>query len=589
MSTSAKEHSSGVIDSPPTPAAEASGSDAGRDIDDALDFLSPHQKAAPNSLPSVNRLRPKGSFTSYHKPLRSETPTSSTSTPGISQREQAVRSTTPSDTGSDTGVIGIGMALGSPTHPPDYAITPWQPFLPTMTTTVESLSSFKDDPSKSKSRKWGIFTRTRSKRSKIPDARLRDDPTSSRSASPVQQPPKQLDNVAQDGRDAAFSPRRKPLAKSRTDPTMGERTSSPRAVLTRRGTSSPLARDAGDKTGQRHKDTRDFRSPSPGSPYSDQLLDISIPDVTMERYSIMFGHLIENRSTTSLLARRRDRLKSIQEDEGLAQQSASSGPSPGTPALESNVSPKQLASPESAPGPRLSPRQRSSTFPAALSAPPQTSLKTKGESQEQFGTPLHVAASTRLGGGKEKAAATTSLPAERPRLISKFHQRSSSDQGLAPTPSPLAVDTRLQVSTRSPSVAADTRLQVSTRSPSVESKISPRTWNTAHPPLSPPQAAPSPPPAVRPLPASSARSGTPSDQEPDMAPAQDPVEVSIARQISVSRQQQALLGPLQKQLPQSKCVNETKSSRPRFIDPWQDPKASPALHRMSERVVVEGR
>ncbi|KAF4513660.1 hypothetical protein G6O67_000902 [Ophiocordyceps sinensis] len=559
MSTTAMEPSPGLAHSSPTAATEASGSDAGRESDDALDRLSLDQRPIPN------RLGPKGSFTSYHKPIRSETPRSSASTPGISQREQAVRSTTPSDAGSDTGIIGIGMALGSPTQAPDYvSMTSWPRFIPTVTTTVEALGSSKDDLSRSKSRKWGLFTRTRSKRGKTPDARLRDDHNGSRAASPVQRSRKPPGDGTQGGRDAIFSPRQKPLDKSRPDPTMGEHTDSPRAVLTRQGTLSPLDRDAGDQTGQR----RYFRSPSPASPSPDHLLNISIPDVTMERYSIMFGHLIEDRSSTSLLARRqatRDRLRSIQED------SASSGPSPAILVTGSDTSPMQLAAPESSPGPRLSPRQRSNTFPAALPSPSQASFKTGGESQEKIDTLLYVAGSTRLGSGKGKAA-TASLPGERPRLISKFHQRSSSDQGLAPRSAPTA-----------PPAAAG-RLQVSTKSPSSEPKISPQTWNTAHPPLS----APPSQPARRPPTTSPPGAGKPSGQEPDTASAQDLVEMSIARQISISRQQQALLGPLQKQKPQNKRVNETKSSTPRLIDPWQDPQLSPALHRMSERVIVEG-
>lgn len=563
MSTTTMEPSPGIVYSHRTGTSQASGYNIGKISDETLDLLSPDQKCAPNSLPSANRLRPKGSFTSYHKPIRSEWPRSSASM-SDPQRELAARSTTPSDAGPD---VSIGMALGSPSHPPDYTMASWSQFMPTVTTTVESWGSNRDDdPPKSKSRKWGLFSRTRSKRGKLPDARLKEDDKGSPSASSVHRPRKQLDNGAQDERDSFYS-RPRPLAKSRTDPIMGERSRSPQTLLARRGTSSPLAKDVGEKTGQRQKGERDFRSPSPESPSFDQLLDISIPDVTMERYSVMFSHLIEDRSTTSLLARRqatRDKLKAIQEGQTLTQLSASSGSSPRAPILRKNGPLLQLALPDRDPGPLLSPLQRSNTFPAALSSPSQANSKAGEESRDQLDAPLHVAASTRPNAGKIQVAAATSLPAERPRLISKFHQRSSSDQGVASAPTPLATSRHLR--------ARD-------KPPGSEAKISPQTWNTAHPPHSAPVAA-------TPLP--TAGDVVPLDQEPDKAPVQDPVQVSIERQISVSRQQQALLGPLQKQMSRRRRVNETKSSTPHFIDPWQDPKLSPALHRMSERAVVEG-
>lgn len=94
-----------------------------------------------------------------------------------------------------------------------------------------------------------------------------------------------------------------------------------------------------------------------------------------------------------------------------------------------------------------------------------------------------------------------------------------------------------------------------------------------------------PPIDTRPLPLSppESRTSTSSDQEPD----QDPVQMSIARQISVSRRQQAMLDMLYKQKSAGKRLNETKTSTPRIFNPWQEPELSPALHRMSERVVVE--
>ncbi|PHH92526.1 hypothetical protein CDD83_7023 [Cordyceps sp. RAO-2017] len=577
-STSAMEPAAAIASSQ----ADAAAADEGAELDDSVAHLSlsPDPLAIPRRLPSGSRIRAKGSFTSYHKPIRAETPRSSASTPNQSLREHSITSTTPTDDASDTGIIAIGMALGSPTHPPDYKMTPWAPtFTPTVTTTVEAQSPSRDEPSRSKSRKWGFFTRSRSKRGR--DTKHDDQPAStpSSSGSHIRTTP----TSAPDTRDALLSPRQhRPLIKTQTDPT-----------LARGASASPLARNAADLPGLIRKDTREIFQASPFSPMlpSDNLLDVEIPDVTMERYSVMFGHLLENRSTTSLLARRqatRDRLKAIKEGEAPAQQSAA-GPS-SSPAIVisgTTVSPLHLSPQQLSPGPRLSPRQRSNTFPAMLPSPSHSDSEAQQASQGQATTLQHIAASTRRGSGRDKAPRGGPSLAGQPRLISKFHRRSSSQPQQGPTP-------KSAVGKMSP-FADDGRIQAG-RSPGSQHQVSPKTWNTTHPPRSEstPRSVPSPADRTSP-PASPAGSGAAdadaaeadADAEPDKA-CDDPVEVSIARQISVSRQQRAMLGPLQKQLLDSRRLNETKSATPRVIDPRRDPDSPQLMHRKSSRVVVEG-
>jgi hypothetical protein len=76
------------------------------------------------------------------------------------------------------------------------------------------------------------------------------------------------------------------------------------------------------------------------------------------------------------------------------------------------------------------------------------------------------------------------------------------------------------------------------------------------------------------------------DEEHDKA-VLEAVELSIARQISVSRDQRRMLGPLQMHPVEGRRVAETKSSTPRLVDPRTDSSSPFAGHRKSERVVLE--
>ncbi|KAJ9138891.1 hypothetical protein NKR23_g8163 [Pleurostoma richardsiae] len=110
-------------------------------------------------------------------------------------------------------------------------------------------------------------------------------------------------------------------------------------------------------------------------------------------------------------------------------------------------------------------------------------------------------------------------------------------------------------------------------------------------------------------PSSASSAQTPATQpsvdidEPDTA-LKTAVEVSIARQISISRQQRQLLRPLQTSLSQrgprgaspgatgpklgrNERLNETKYSTPTLVVPQETLDSQLAQHRRSERVVLE--
>lgn len=507
------------------------------------------------------------SFTPYHRPIRSETPRSSHSTVAPSLGDLAsppAASMAQSADLPETGVIAIGMALGSPSQIPSSSPAVW-PYtngscVPTVTTTVEAQSLNRSDSTKSKSRKWSIF-RSRSKRDKSHDEDRKNQSSSAPSSASHQgRVTSAVDRAAHD------SPKRTPktLVKSRTESTpASERSRSPLAFLT-----TAISRD-GQKENHPRRDTVELsQSPSPPSPASDKLLDVDIPDVTMERYSVMFSHLLENRSTTSLLARRqatRDRIKALREGEGQPQseQSQVSGSFPNIMISGSSIPPLRLGPTEGSDGLKPSSHQRSNTLPVILSSPVQTDFEATDPSQNQSQDemPRHVAASVRRGDSK-KSKAHKDKGRTRPILISKYHQRSMSEQSMtfAPTSPPAGVSKRVS------------------RPPSGHE------WKSAHPPLSD-SSTPSvfSPPGVQSVSSPSEVSSPPAATNDSST---DPVEMSIARQISVSRQQRAMLGTLKKQVFESKRLNETKTATPHLVDPVRNPESP--VFRQGESAVVEG-
>ncbi|RDA90460.1 hypothetical protein CP533_3936 [Ophiocordyceps camponoti-saundersi (nom. inval.)] len=513
---------------------------------------------------SGSTVRYEGSFTPYHRPIRSETPRSSRSTLNSSLRDQTSSpAMAPQDSVPETGVIAIGMALGSPTQPqqqPPMAVWPYQSFEPTVTTTVEAAPSpNKSDLSRSKSRKWGIF-RSRSKKSKH-----QDDHQPARAPSPATHHVRVTSTTGQ----ARTSTERKPktLVKSRTEPMGMDRSRSPLSFLTR-----AISKDENENnsnTPPKRETVQFFHGTSPPSPplsdkLSDKLLDVDIPDVTMERYSVMFGHLLENRSTTSLLARRqanRDKIKAIREGEGQAPPKQPAIPSyfPNIMISGSSIPPMRLAPSEGSPSLKPVTHRRSYTVPSMLASPTETNFEARGTPLEQAETPRHVAASVRRRDSEDQVPAMVKSPNPRPMLISKYHQRSFSEQSMRSAPSP---------TTFSPDSGPAQR---------GSGPPSGRTWKSAHPPLSG-----STTPSIFSPPAAQSIS-SPSEVSPTT---QDPVEMSIARQISVSRQQRVMLGPLQRSVLDSKRINETRSSTPRLVDPAQDPDSP--VFRQGERAVVEG-
>ncbi|KJZ79287.1 hypothetical protein HIM_01438 [Hirsutella minnesotensis 3608] len=550
------------IDSPSTAAVGE------RDLGDNLECPSPDLSSTPRDFDSSNILGSKDSFTSYHRPMRSETPTSTASTistTGLWLQGQDFRSMTPPDDGSLSRPAAIGMALGSPSHlpPSQYTTDIWPHFQPSVITTVEAQRPI----DKKQSKKWGIFTRSRSKKGRTPESK-QDNQRAAPSSSPLSGRAPTPDNANQ----PTAPPKPRTLVKARAEPKKNRRTNSPIGMHSQ---GSPNSQTIG-AYGMTGALMRDGSPLSPKSPRTEKLLDVEIPDVSMERYSVMFGHLIEDLDSTSLHGRRqatRDRIKAIQDDH--AQDSAPMRPLPSTTMAVSTGKSGRVAARDRSPERLFSPAQRSNSFPETLTSPIHPKPSTKNVSRGYVGGPHHVAASSRSGAISFMEPEEVNS-AEVPRLISRFHRRSSSDQG----PSPYA-----PAYAPSPTIPKD--------EPYAKKRgISPMTWNTAHPPHPLPDSGPKAAarPSISPVPASPVQSRETSPHGTRRDPSlPDPVQVSIARQISISRQQKVMLESLRKPGLESRVVSETKSATPKLVDPRQDLDSPTAVHRkMSETVIVEG-
>ncbi|KAM0523463.1 hypothetical protein ACHAPS_005605 [Verticillium nonalfalfae] len=378
-------------------------------------------------------------------------------------------------------------------------------------------------PQRSKSQRWKIFGRSKSKRQK-PDTTptLPDQPQSS-------------------GLDRSNTERKAPkhtpiIVRSMTEPAVEGQASSNNPTVDARSRYAEIPVPKLDKA---------------TSPF----LDVEIPDIKMERYSVMFGNLLQNNTSSSsaLLARRQatlDKLRTI--NDRIIQEEESKGRTLGRRATSPNHharSPSLSLFPPPPSGNSLArsntdaptPKQRQN--PAQLEAPAHgfyfgpnsSSLILDSPTEEESG--FHI---------KEQLRPAIQEPAW--EMI---------------TPTPLSIK------------KASTPAQDS-RSPS------PRTTHTK----------------------------TPSNDSIDDTALNAAVEISIARQISISHSQRKMLRtgtgigagrrprpaarePREGSLPTvegSERLAATKMATPTLITPPPIPfGGSPlAQHRKSERIVVEG-
>ncbi|CAM1511344.1 Fc.00g088570.m01.CDS01 [Cosmosporella sp. VM-42] len=611
----------------------------------------------------------------YHIPVRGRLPSPETSPRSASlNRVTTLRTATPESLAEgETGVIAIGMALGSPSQAPEYVAAPWETSR-AMPTAFPLPEPVEDTQSKTKTRKWGIFGRSKSKRGRpenrpqrsMTDSSHTPNTSVSSGAGSFQR------NGGQVDQDTRKTPKHKPIViRSQTEP-MGAQVLSkeakPSKELSRKTSTKSLR---GDSSKPKKLERPPPASPIPPVPQlSGPFLNVEIPTITMDRYSVMFGDVLQSQQpASSLLARRQatlDRLKTINDEivkeggEELPRPRRATSPQPKNSPTFSLFPTTPGGARSSLQTHKPSPRSRSNTSPAMLHSPCEATFEEAKKRKE----PLRAKV-VQVGGGKEPQRETKPLPVPhaQPVLVSKFNKKPSPNPNRYPSPDPNKRSSpkkqlvpshqpssepnkhSLQKKQFSPDLQPPPKQQLSPNpqpspftpdtsslilespdntddeSPEVhiKDKLKPTfvepAWEMISPPTSTASSSPNAP--KKPSPPSSLTSPEeitvikpikPAKVDPDEALSKA-VEISIARQISVSHQQRRMLRPLQNQpsrrtrrdgspadpltnipVGKNERLAETKSATPTLVHP-EDMADSPdglLVNRKSSMVVLEG-
>lgn len=573
----------------------------------------------------------------YHVPVRGATltPEHSPNFPVIHEVSIPIRVQTPDSITS--GDIPIGMALGSPPLRPDPSPSRWQaqfpPASPQMTSSSEP-SSAGAAPVGSLQRKktgkrklFGLFGGGRKKeeaqglaqsdaaKSTITLARTVEVSTTSVDV-PTKPTPTRSNTQAE-----RKVPRHKPIMiRSNTMPfNVDEPPTQP------------------ETAGLPGRQGNAYRQPQANLPPIPSFLDVNIPDTKLERYSVMFsdvlGHPAPKQDTSgSLLLRRQatlQRLKTIDDkveaeemERDRSRQRRATSPQPtATPqlrlfpmpsegrvtpsmdtptsrsrAMRSNTSPGRLPSPTHAtfdtkPGPSAATTSHGPTLVVPNpfdNSPPQIRKQAKRELEPIYPTDTSFQFGPDKSGLILDSPTEIDSPADEIVISQPFKPTLHEPQWQMVSPQSVSA------SSTAPSVLSSTTSALRQRSPSAASTATTRTH------------------ATKPS----------SDLDEADAAFQSAVEVSIARQISISRQQRQLLRPLQtrrvpggggggaersasvsplgvkivksptpsRRLGDEESIKETKSSTPTLIHPREAPvnPAHLAQNRKSSWAVVEG-
>ncbi|KAI0175926.1 hypothetical protein GGR52DRAFT_337170 [Hypoxylon sp. FL1284] len=559
----------------------------------------------------VNSRAGHGAGFKAHKFTRGQLPTPESS-PRSSPRNGSVstlRMPTP-DSLHDGRSADLGTASGSPTKPAGSASRPPQASLRYRQASAPSIESpasrsstvdFEDKhlPKKQTGGKWKLFGRFGKKSTEH----------------------LHLDHHEQKGtlrpehsQHMAYQPRNEPkMERSNTLTARGTPKHKPIVVRSQTMPYDTDDRKPAETVGRKPTGLGHHPSPSGG------LLDIEIPDVTMERYSIMFGSVLkpqqQPQSQPSLLARRQATMQKLKTIDDVGEKEEDK---------KRHHVPRRTTSPNAA---KKSP-------PLALfpPTPPQQPAHTAYRRSRSNTSPaLH----------RSPSKASFGQSATHPRQASVSESKTHHYKGSGVHPNHMGkptIATLARAREQQAALARESQVDPNLSSPNLDSPTdglsSPELEvikSTAVRPLAsyaqepkwqmvtPPQPTPSTASTsvlndekTLPSPASSKRSNSSStSQEVDIvldnSANMDPVALSIARQISVSRQQQKMLRPLQtgpaasrsrpspsKTTPLPKIAMganeryvETLSSTPTLVTPDKTWSSGLAQHRKSERVVLD--
>lgn len=552
----------------------------------------------------------RSNYSSYHMPIRGQiTPESSPRNQGHHARMATLKTLSPPMTANLYS--DIGMALGSPTQAPasfaphPIRPIPWSSGLANVEKTPEAIPE--EGTSKSKPKKWGLF-RSKSKRVR-PDAtpapkRFPSDAAINVISSPhshhLASPPPSA-SPKRDKLERSHSKHKPIVIRSQTEPLSISRHIPHREEHRSRERNNSAFAQVPQVPSNRWADL--YEKPCPPPPHN-RLLDVEIPSITMERYSIMFGKVLQSRPPSTLLARRQanvDRLKPIhdvREPPQLAFPRGRRATSPQPNGLQSfSVQSSQPDSPR-----MLSPHLRSNTLPNLASSP----------------SPRHHISGSHTHHNQPRMSPHAHRSSEHAIPTSRF-QKTSPREKEPPFRQPVTLqDSPRSMNSRSPEIHIKDRMK--------PTFVEPR-WHmvSAEPP--PASTTSTASMSSRKESSSSVNSTRTNETIPSQAPENEAekalrtaVEHSIQRQISVSHQQRMMLGTFASSVPRGAAgdtgsvvgmvvsssgaripmgrnerLAETKISTPTLVHPENvgepgglAPRQVMHRHQRSVRAVVEG-
>ncbi|GAW21567.1 hypothetical protein ANO14919_110900 [Xylariales sp. No.14919] len=534
---------------------------------------------------------------------------------------------------------GIGMALGSPTHPPNFSST-WntQNAVPTRkdshpiatppASRSSSVDTFDMPISRKPSGKWKLFSLFARKQSdqSVPAVSISDPNGLSGANRPKEGAVAVSQPLPSDSRNPA-----------RSNTTSSRKTPKHKPIVVRSQT-MPLnvvvdKYDQKPRAGEKQGDGQFGRIPialdtNPESSSAVKpLLNVEIPDVRLERYSVMFDGVLK--SNPSLLSRRQatmPKLKSIEDavergerekPHGVTRRATS--PRAATRSSGLALFPTSKQNHNHMP-PKLSPRLRSNTSPALLPSPSKATFD-------------------RITPSYRRPSVEESSSLKPPRYVPHHHDEKrgiavtvhsdTTEQNTPPQPHQFNNDqSNLILDSPSEIESVDDEVITSQVWKPVAYQLPPEPkWQMISPSQNTPSTASSYTSSNRKRSPSLASSHItrPSEDSDDASYLHNmsnsgakmtPVELSIARQISMSREQRKLLQPLRTGPPpppvssgrrpsraspartspmtgvavgESGRIAETKTSTPTLVHPpdMLDSHLTLAQHRRSERVVLE--
>ncbi|KAL7950060.1 hypothetical protein V8C42DRAFT_188666 [Trichoderma barbatum] len=226
-------------------------------------------------------------YRQYHIPIPREIP----SPASVSKYTPISSSLAPPLTNGDETPAAIGMALGSPSHPPGSAEAPWQ--TQTLTTVTSGGDASEPNPnanglSRSMSKRWNPFSRTKSKRSKPAESPAsRAVGTDSGKSMDLGSRPnggKNSDDLVGDKKKGdKVSDRKGSTARKDSSASLSKNSIPDVPVLPNQRDGTAPTRDAPVPPQLHFEQPKQLQS----------LLSVEIPTIEMERYSIMFGNILQ--------------------------------------------------------------------------------------------------------------------------------------------------------------------------------------------------------------------------------------------------------------------------------------------------------